>query len=96
MKFKKQKGRKEGRRKEREKRKGGRTKIIASITSLIYVLKSGSVCPPTVCFVNYVFAILDSLDCHINSRISLSSSSNQTSQDFDKACTASVDQYTEN
>ena len=72
------------------------TPLLHLITALLYVLKSGSVCPPTVCFVNYVFTILDSLDCHINSRISLSSSSNQTSQDFDKACTASVDQYTEN
>lgn len=45
-------------------------------------------CPPTVCFVKCVFAVLDS--------ISLSSSSNQTSQDFVKACTASIGQYIEN
>lgn len=53
-------------------------------------------CSPTVCFVKCVLAVCDSLDFHINFRISLSSSSNQTSQDFDKACTASIGQYIEN
>lgn len=61
--------------------------------SITVVLKSGSVCPQLFFFFKIVLAILGSLVCHMNIRISLSVSTKKGSFGVDWDYTKSVDQF---